>query len=186
MTGLHSQIAHCRRCGTAVEHKVPDDGDTRLRAVCPACQTIHYENPLNVVGTIPTWGEAGEQVLLCKRNIHPRKGFWTLPAGFMELGESTALGAVRETTEEAGANIQLHDLFTLMNVVRVNQVHFYYRATLRDLNFNPGHETQEVRLFTEDTVPWDELAFTTVKTTLRHYFDDRRAGGFRFHTTDID
>lgn len=180
-----SQIVHCRRCGAAVEYRVPDDGDTRTRAVCPACHTIHYENPLNVVGTIPVWGIQGEQVLLCKRNIHPRKGYWTLPAGFMELGETTSDGALRETAEEAGASIELQSLFTLMNVVRVNQVHFYYRARLTSLAFNPGHETQEVQLFTETTIPWEELAFTTVKTTLRKYFADLRAGHFSFHALDI-
>jgi hypothetical protein len=99
-----SPIRHCRQCGTAVEHRIPDDGDTKLRAVCPSCHTIHYVNPLNVVGTIPVWGD---KVLLCKRNIEPRKGKWTLPAGFMELGETTAEGAARETTEEAGAQFAM-------------------------------------------------------------------------------
>lgn len=181
-----SNIQHCRRCGTAVVHRLPDDGDTRTRAVCPSCHTVHYENPLNVVGTVPFWGERGEQVLLCKRNIEPRHGFWTLPAGFMELGETTSSGAARETDEEAGAQIELLGLFTLMNVKRVGQVHLYYRAKLLSLDFDPGHETQEVQLFTEDTIPWDQLAFTTVKQTLRHYFDDLRQGAFQIHTTDID
>ena len=96
-------IKHCRACGATVVYRLPDDGDTKLRAVCTACNTVHYENPLNVVGTVPTWGDDGGQVLLCKRNIEPRKGKWTLPAGFMELGETTQEGAARETVEEAGA-----------------------------------------------------------------------------------
>ena len=175
-------IKHCKNCGTAVRQRLPDDGDTRLRAVCPACHTVHYENPLNVVGTVPVWQD---QVLLCKRNIEPRKGFWTLPAGFMELNETTAEGALRETHEEAGADIELGDLFTLMNVVRVGQVHFYYRARLRSTVFNPGHETQEARLFLESEIPWDELAFRTVRETLERYFADRRRGTFRFHAFDI-
>jgi len=178
-------IRHCRACGTAVVHRVPDDGDTRIRAVCPACHTIHYENPLNVVGTVPFWGETGEKVLLCKRNIEPRKGFWTLPAGFMELGESTAEGAARETDEEAGAHIQLLGLFTVMNVARVSQVHLYYRAQLLSDTFAPGHETMEARLFEEQDIPWDSLAFKTVRTTLEAYFDDRRKGIFGIHTIDI-
>ena len=95
-------IRHCRQCGAPVARRLPDDGDTRERAICTACHTVHYENPLNVVGTVPVWGESGEQVLLCKRNIEPRRGMWTLPAGFMELGETTAQGAARETQEEAG------------------------------------------------------------------------------------
>jgi len=178
-------INHCRQCGTTVEHRIPDDGDIRTRAVCPSCGTIHYENPLNVVGTVPYWGTSGEKVLLCKRNIEPRWGKWTLPAGFMELGESTAEGALRETIEEAGAQVEMEGLFTLLNVVRVGQVHLYYRARLLSDAFDPGHETLEARLFAEDEIPWEELAFRTVKETLEHYFADRRRGAFRIHTGDI-
>ncbi len=180
-----SKIKHCRECGTAVEHRLPGDGDTKVRAICPRCGTIHYENPLNVVGTVPFWGPQGEQVLLCKRNIEPRWGKWTLPAGFMELGESTAQGAVRETQEEAGANIEILDLFTVLNVVRVGQVHLYYRARLLSDVFQPGHETQEARLFREEDIPWEDLAFRTVRETLRCYFADRRKGQFGVHTGDI-
>lgn len=182
---FRSQIKHCRACGTAVEHRLPDDGDTKTRAICPQCGTVHYENPLNVVGTVPVWGPDGGQVLLCKRNIEPRLGKWTLPAGFMELGESTSEGAVRETHEEAGADIELQGLFTLLNVVRVGQVHMYYRARLLSDRFAPGYETQEARLFTEDEIPWDDLAFRTVKETLQLYFADRRAGVFSIHAGDI-
>jgi len=177
-----SPIKHCRQCGTAVQHRMPDDGDTKVRAVCPACHTIHYINPLNVVGTIPVWDD---QVLLCKRNIEPRKGKWTLPAGFMELGETTAEGAARETVEEAGAQFEMHALFSLINVARVGQVHLFYRATLLSPEFAPGTETQEALLFAEADIPWDEIAFRTVKETLEHFFADRRAGHFGFHTLDI-
>lgn len=180
-----SPIQHCRNCGAAVSYRIPDDGDTKTRAVCPACHTIHYENPLNVVGTVPVWGETGEYVLLCKRNIEPRKGKWTLPAGFMELNETTAEGAARETDEEAGAQFEMGELFTLMNVARVGQVHMYYRARLLNTQFNPGVETIEARLFTEADIPWDEIAFRTVKETLEHYFADRRSGRFGFHALDI-
>jgi len=161
---------------------MPDDGATKVRAVCPACHTVHYINPLNVVGTIPVWGD---QVLLCKRNIEPRKGKWTLPAGFMELGETTAEGAARETVEEAGAQFEMHALFSLINVARVGQVHLFYRATLLSPEFAPGTETQEALLFAEADIPWDEIAFRTVKETLEHFFADRRAGHFGFHTLDI-
>ncbi len=178
-------IKHCRECGIAVVYRLPDDGDTRQRAICTICSTVHYENPLNVVGTVPVWGDSGDQVLLCKRNIEPRWGKWTLPAGFMELGETTAQGAARETDEEAGAEYEMQDLFTVMNVVRVGQVHFYYRARLLSPIFNPGHETIEARLFTEAEIPWDEIAFRTVKETLEHYFDDRRKGRFDIHVTDV-
>jgi ADP-ribose pyrophosphatase YjhB (NUDIX family) len=178
-------VKHCRNCGTQVELRLPDDGDTKLRAVCPACHTVHYDNPLLVVGTVPVWGETGEFVLLCKRNIEPRRGKWTLPAGFMELSETTAEGAARETDEEAGARFQMGDIFTLMNVARVGQVHIYYRAKLLSDQFHPGHETMEARLFTEAEIPWDEIAFRTVRETLEHYFADRRQGRFGFHASDI-
>lgn len=166
-------------------YRLPDDGDTKPRAVCTACQTIHYENPLNVVGTVPVWGEDGAQVLLCLRNIEPRRGKWTLPAGFMELGETTADGARRETLEEAGASIEMGPLFTLMNVPLVGQVHLYYRARLLSDRFDPGFETIEARLFREEDVPWEDIAFRTVRVTLERYFSDRRNGSFGVHTVDI-
>jgi ADP-ribose pyrophosphatase YjhB (NUDIX family) len=178
-------LKHCRVCGTAVVYRLPDDGDTKERGVCPACGTVHYENPLNVVGTVPVWGDDGAQVLLCKRNIEPRRGKWTLPAGFMEMGETTAEGAARETDEEAGAQFELQGLFSVMNVVRVGQLHLFYRARLLSAGFNPGHETLEARLFTELEIPWDEIAFRTVRETLERYFADRRKGSYGIHVVDI-
>ena len=179
---FRSPIKHCKNCGTAVVYRIPDDGDTKQRAVCPACDTIHYENPLNVVGTVPY---LGDKLLLCKRNIEPRFGKWTLPAGFMELGESTSEGAARETVEEAGAQFMMGELFTVMSVIRVGQVHLFYLAELTSDVFDPGTETIEARLFSEDEIPWDEIAFRTVKETLEHYFADRRAGQFTLHHGDI-
>ncbi len=181
---FRSPIQHCRACGTAVVYRLPDDGDTRKRAVFPQCHTEHYENPLNVVGTIPALPDG--RVLLCLRNIEPRRGKWTLPAGFMELNETTAQGAARETDEEAGAQIEMGPLFTLLNVRLVGQVHLFYRATLLSEHFDPGHETIEARLFSEDAIPWDELAFRTVRETLLRYFADRRAGHFGVHCVDIE
>jgi ADP-ribose pyrophosphatase YjhB (NUDIX family) len=175
------RIKHCPQCGHTVHYLVPQ-GDNRNRAVCPQCQHIEYENPRNVVGTLPIWGD---QVLLCLRNIEPRYGKWTLPAGFMEMHETLAEGAMRETHEEAGAQIELQDLYSIMNVTRVAQVHFFYRARLLSAHFHPGEETQIARLFQEEEIPWDELAFTTVKETLKHYFSDRRAGTFSLHTQDV-
>ena len=175
-------IKHCKNCGTAVTYRVPDDGDSKERAVCGACQTIHYENPLNVVGTVPYWGD---KILLCKRNIEPRWGKWTLPAGFMELNETVAEGAARETVEEAGAEFEMEGLFSLVNIARVGQVHMFYRARLLSDRFEPGHETLEARLFEEHEIPWDEIAFKTVGETLRRFFSDRRAGEFAIHAIDI-
>ena len=179
---FYSPIKHCKNCGEKVVYRLPDDGDTRQRAVCPRCQTIHYENPLNVVGTVP---HLGNKVLLCKRNIEPRRGKWTLPAGFMELHETTAQGAARETLEEAGAQFEMEALFSILNVARVGQVHMFYTARLLSDQFDPGHETMEARLFDEADVPWDEIAFRTVKETLEHYFADRHAGRLAFHAIDI-
>jgi ADP-ribose pyrophosphatase YjhB (NUDIX family) len=174
-------IKYCKACGGEAPYSVPPD-DNRDRAICKVCGTIHYENPLNVVGTVPAWND---KVLLCRRNIEPRYGLWTLPAGFMELGETTAEGALRETEEEAGARVDLLGLFALLNVVAVGQVHLFYRANLRDTDFAPGPETIEARLFREDEVPWDQLAFRTVRETLRHYFEDRQRGHFEVHCADI-
>lgn len=181
---LHTPIRYCRDCGTAVVYRLPDDGDTRERAVCPHCARVHYENPLNVVGTIPVLPDG--RVLLCLRAIEPRRGKWTLPAGFMELGETTAQGAERETIEEAGAQIALGPLFSVLNVPRVGQVHLFYRADLLSEHLDPGFETQEARFFAEHDVPWDELAFRTVRETLLRWFADRRAGHFGVHCVDID
>jgi ADP-ribose pyrophosphatase YjhB (NUDIX family) len=165
-----------------VAYRLPDDGDTKPRAICTACTAVHYENPLNVVGTIPHWQG---RVLLCKRNIEPRLGKWTLPAGFMELGETTAQGACRETLEEAGAEVELEGLFSVVNVARVGQVHLFYRARLLNDQFDPGHETMEARLYEEADIPWEELAFKTVSETLQRFFEDRRSGRFGFHDLAI-
>ena len=178
---ISRNIRYCKTCGGAAVYSVPAD-DNRERATCSVCAIVHYENPINVVGTVPVWGE---QVLLCKRNIEPRHGFWTLPAGFLEMGETTAEGAHRETVEEAGARIELQGLFTVLNVTRVGQLHLYYRARLLDTDFAPGPETIEARLFTEEQVPWDDLAFRSVRETLQCYFDDRRLGRFEVHCSDL-
>ena len=175
------RIKHCRICGAAAEYRIPAD-DNRERATCTACGDIAYENPINVVGTVPVWGE---QVLLCRRNIEPRYGLWTLPAGFLEMGETTADGARRETDEEAGARIELQPLFTLYNVVRAGQVHFFYRARLLDTDFAPGPETIEAQLFREHEIPWDQIAFRTVRETLLRYFEDSKAGRYSLHVADI-
>ena len=172
---------HCKRCGAPVEYRIPPD-DNRERATCTACGSVFYENPLNVVGTVPAWHD---QLLLCRRAIEPRYGLWTLPAGFLELGETTEAGALRDTDEEAGARVELQGLFSVLNVVRVGQVHLFYRARLLDTAFAPGPESIEARLFAEAEVPWDELAFRTVRETIRCWFDDRRRGQFGLHCADI-
>jgi ADP-ribose pyrophosphatase YjhB (NUDIX family) len=171
----------CSNCGHRLTSRVPE-GDTRTRDCCNQCGTIHYVNPKLVVGTIPVWGS---QVLLCRRAIEPRRGYWTLPAGFMEMDETTAAGALRETDEEAGAQVELGPLFSMFDVVHVGQVHVFYRARLLDRNFHPGIESLEVRLFEESEVPWADLAFRTVSLTLEHFFSDRQAGTFGLHTGAI-
>ena len=179
---INRRFKFCPSCGAAVTYSVPAD-DNRERATCTVCATIHYENPLNVVGTVP---HLGEQVLLCKRNIEPRRGKWTLPAGFMELNETTAQGAARETEEEAGAQFEMEALFAILSVARVGKVHLFYTARLLHDRFDPGHETMEARLFSEAEIPWDDIAFRTVKETLERYFSDRHAGSLGFHTVDIN
>jgi ADP-ribose pyrophosphatase YjhB (NUDIX family) len=174
-------IKHCRACGAEVQYLVPVD-DNRDRATCTVCTTIHYENPLNVVGTLPVWED---KVLLCRRAIEPRHGLWTLPAGVMELGETTEQGALRETAEEAGARVELEGLYSMINVVRVGQVHLFYRARMLDIDFVPGPESLEARLFAEHEVPWDEIAFRTTKKTLEFFFADRRDGRYGLHLADI-
>lgn len=148
----------CSECAHPVTLLIPE-GDNRPRYVCSNCGTIHYQNPKMVLGSIPVWDEDGDmRILLCKRAIEPRLGYWTLPAGFMENNETTSNAAIRETTEEAGANIQLHELFSLLNVPHVHQVHMFYRATLLDLNYEAGIESLEVKLFAPEDIPWEDIA----------------------------
>jgi ADP-ribose pyrophosphatase YjhB (NUDIX family) len=154
--------------------KIPAD-DSRERHVCEACGIVHYFNPRNVVGSIPVFGN---QVLLCRRAIAPRHGYWTLPAGFMELGESTSAGAARETQEEAGAVVEIGPLYSLLNVPHAEQVHLFYLANMTSSEFEAGEESLEVALFSEQNIPWHEIAFPTVKQTLEWFFADRAAGVF--------
>jgi ADP-ribose pyrophosphatase YjhB (NUDIX family) len=154
--------------------KIPAD-DSRERHVCESCGVVHYFNPRNVVGSIPVHGK---QILLCRRAIEPRYGYWTLPAGFMELGESTSDGAVRETQEEAGAVVQIGPLYSLLNVPHAEQVHFFYLANMTSAEFDAGEESLEVALFDEQDIPWNDIAFPTVKQTLEWFFADRAAGLF--------
>jgi ADP-ribose pyrophosphatase YjhB (NUDIX family) len=181
----------CSECAHPVTVAIPE-GDNRPRYVCTQCGTIHYQNPKMVIGSIPVWERDGElKVLLCKRAIEPRYGYWTLPAGFMENEETTAEAAVRETEEEAGANVELGNLFTLLNVAHVHQVHLFYLARLLDRDYAAGIESLDVQLFAEHEIPWDELAFPTIRTTLEYFFADRarmREGQgkeYGFHTRDI-
>ncbi|MFW6093551.1 MAG: NUDIX hydrolase [Pseudomonadota bacterium] len=174
-------MKYCSACGQAVAYRVPS-GDDRERYVCDHCDTIHYQNPRVVTGCLVTWED---RVLLCKRAIAPRRGFWTLPAGFLENGESTEAGAVRETWEEARADVILDDLYTLFSLPHISQIYMFYRARLERRAFAAGDESQAVELFREADVPWDELAFPVVKETLEHFFHDRRRKDFRIRTRTL-
>ena len=178
---MEPTINFCSSCGAPVSFRVPD-GDSLPRHVCDRCGVIHYRNPKLVVGSLPVWED---RVLLCRRAIEPRYGKWTLPAGFMELDESMAQGAARETAEEAGAQIEMGPFFSAMSIPRIGQVHVFYLARLLSEHFDPGPESAQVHLFTEDEVPWDELAFTAVRRTLECFFADRRRGQFGVHDFDI-
>jgi ADP-ribose pyrophosphatase YjhB (NUDIX family) len=176
-------VKFCSHCGSsALEFRVPD-GDTLPRYLCSACGTVHYQNPKVVVGCLPVWRE---QVLLCKRAIEPRRGLWTLPAGFLENGETISAGAERETTEEAQARIDIGPLYTMISLPHINQLYVMFRARLVDLDFGPGTESLEVRLFDEADIPWGELAFRTIGRTLRNFFLDRKLGSFPVHVSAFD
>lgn len=172
----------CSNCGARVVHKVPA-GDSLPRFVCEACNTIHYQNPRMVVGCIVEWGA---QILLCRRAIEPRYGLWTVPAGYMENGETVHQGAMRETLEEATARVDIGPLYAMYNIPHINQVYILFRARLLDPDVKAGAETLEVRLFAEDEIPWDQIAFATVRNTLTHYYSDRRAGEYKFHMGTIE
>jgi ADP-ribose pyrophosphatase YjhB (NUDIX family) len=172
----------CSNCGAPVQLRVPA-GDTLPRHVCDACHTIHYQNPRMVVGCIPEWED---RILLCRRAIEPRHGLWTVPAGYMENGETTFQGALRETLEEANARVEIGPLYALYNIPHINQVYILFRGRLLDLDVSPGAETLEVRLFAENEIPWDGIAFASVRNTLTHYYQDRRNGDYQFHLGTIE
>jgi ADP-ribose pyrophosphatase YjhB (NUDIX family) len=172
----------CSECGAPVERRIPE-GDSLPRHVCGRCGAVHYQNPKIVVGCIAEWKD---EILLCRRSIEPRRGLWTVPAGFMENGETTQAGALRETLEEANARVEIGMLYALHDLPYANQIYLIFRARLLDLDFGPGVETLEVSLFNESAIPWDRIAFRTVHHTLVHYYEDRRRGEYCFHRATID
>lgn len=172
---------YCSHCGAPVELRIPA-GDNRPRHVCSRCGTVHYQNPNVVVGCIPRWED---RILLCRRAIQPRYGLWTLPAGFLERGETTLAGAARETLEEANARVAVGRLYSLFNLPHIDQVYMLFDAELEDLDFGPGEESLEVALFAEADIPWDALAFPVVKETLKLYFADRAGGRRQTRIGDI-
>ncbi len=174
-------MKYCSQCGDTVARQIPD-GDNRPRFVCVQCETIHYQNPRVITGCLPFHED---RVLLCRRSIAPRSGFWTLPAGFLENGETTTEGALRETVEEANARAEIIDLYTLFSLPHISQIYLFYRARLTDLDFSPGAESLETRLFDQSEIPWDELAFPVITETLKHYFRDLPNHHFPVRSQDI-
>lgn len=174
-------MKYCAHCASPLEHRIPE-GDSLLRHVCSQCGEVHYQNPRVITGTIPIWRD---KVLMCKRAIEPRHGYWTLPAGFLELGETAAEGAARETMEEARARVEIRQLFSFINVTYIGQIYTLYLADLLDLNYGPGEESLEVELLGEDEIPWSDLAFPTVKLALQDYFSERASGQFTLHSHDL-
>jgi ADP-ribose pyrophosphatase YjhB (NUDIX family) len=160
-------MKYCSTCGERVAYRIPE-GDNRERAVCDACRTVHYRNPLIVVGCV---AERDGKILLCKRSIEPRYGKWTVPAGFMELGESLAEGAARETLEEACATVEMGHLFASVDVVDAGQVHFFFTGKLVS-DYAAGEESLDARLFAPDEIPWEEIAFSSGKFALTKYLED--------------
>ena len=175
-------MKYCSNCGTLVEIRIPE-GDTIERHVCSACNIIHYHNPKMVVGCIPKWKN---KVLLCRRAIKPRLGFWTLPAGFMENAETLAQAAARETLEEANARVEIGNLYSIYNLPDINQVYFIFLANLLDLNFQPGIESLEVKLFKEEEIPWDKMAFRVISMPLKRYFKESHAGQPNFYIDTLE
>ena len=176
-------MKYCSQCGSdRLEFRIPD-GDTLPRYVCAACGTIHYQNPKIVVGCLPVWDG---RVLLCKRAIEPRYGLWTLPAGFLENGESLPAGAMRETLEEAHARVEIGELYTVISLPQINQIYMMFRAQLEDLDFGPGTESLDVRLYDEGDIPWETLAFRTITRTLRNWFLDRKEGTFPLRVSTLE
>ena len=171
----------CSVCGQSVVVKVPS-GDNRERHVCEACETIHYLNPKVVAGCVPVWED---KVLLCRRAIEPRYGYWTLPAGFMENGESTRQAAAREALEEAHAVVDDLTLYGLYNLIHISQVYVMFRGVLRDGWAQAGDESLEVGLFNEADIPWKNLAFPVVTETLKRYFAERVTGRYEVQNADI-
>lgn len=174
-------MKYCSLCGHTLTLRIPQ-ADDRERHVCDGCGQVHYLNPRVIVCSLPCYED---KVLLCKRAIEPRYGLWTLPGGFMELGESTLDAARRETLEEAGARIEVLDLYAMYHIIHIDQVHMFYRARLRDLDFAAGTESLEVRLLREDEIPWQELAFPAVADMLRQYFRDLPTRRFPLRLADI-
>ncbi len=175
-------MKYCNLCGHTVSLRIPENDD-RERHVCDSCGEIHYLNPRIIVCSLPCYED---KVLLCKRAIEPRYGLWTLPGGFMENGESTLEAAIRETREEANAKIDNLELYSLFNVVHINQVHLFFRARLQNLDFSAGSESLEVALFKYDEVPWDKMAFAAVTSTLQQYFLDLPRSQFHFRLGDVN
>lgn len=175
---------YCSLCGQTLSIRKPED-DERERHICDGCGHIHYLNPKIIVCTVPCFED---QVLLCKRAIEPRYGYWTVPGGFMENDETSQEGALRETREEANASVELHDIYSLYNLPHINQVHLFFRSTLLNLDFSAGIESLDVRLFKESEIPWDEIAFPPVEDTLKNYFQDLKSNTFpmRCGTVRID
>lgn len=172
---------YCSHCGAPVSLKIPA-GDSLPRHVCDQCGTIHYQNPKVVVGALVQWEES---ILMCRRAIEPRYGYWTLPAGFMENNETCGDAALRETLEEAGARIALGPMFSFVDLPHISQIHIIYRATLLDLDFKAGEESLEVALMAEDDIPWSDIAFRSIDYTLKRFFEDRRRGTYNLHTTSL-
>lgn len=157
-------------------------GDSLPRHVCNACGHIQYENPRLVVGCVAEWDG---KILLCRRAIEPRYGFWTLPAGFMENGETTVQGAIRETREEAGAQVYVEAPFALISIPHISQVHLFYRGRLQNPHYAAGEESLEVALLDPEKIPWNDLAFRSVSLCLERYLSDRDSGQFSFHETEL-
>ncbi len=174
-------MKYCSHCGASVALRIPP-GDNLPRFICERCSTVHYQNPNVVVGCVPVWDD---KVLLCKRAIEPRSGYWTIPAGFLENRETLQEAAIRETREEALAAVDLGPLLAVVNVAHASQIHIMFRARLVEERFGAGEETLEAALYGEADIPWPLIAFPSVRFTLERFFSDRSAGVEEVHVTSV-
>lgn len=174
-------MKYCADCGTEVEHRIPPDDD-RPRDVCPSCGRVHYQNPVMVVGCIPEWQD---KILMCKRDIEPKRGKWTLPAGYLENSETVEAAARRETREETGAELETLTPYLMFDLPEINQIYFMFRGRLKTPDFHATRESSQVVLMRESDIPQDQIAFRVIEETLRYYFKDRAKGGFPFQIDQV-
>lgn len=174
-------MKYCSQCGGSLSYRIPP-GDDRPRYMCDDCGAVHYENPKVVVGCIPVWED---KLLLCRRAIEPGYGKWTLPAGYLEKGETAEQGAIRETYEESGARVEIMQPYALFSLTFADHIYFMFHARMLSSDFAPGKESLSVKLFGESEIPWSEIAFSVIRETIERFFKDRSDDRLRLQVGEV-